>query len=390
MLREPLLACLRSCGVDLRHRAVCGRCSSADVGETIMKFILPIALGCFMSISAYSHESSQPDRYYLDKLPGVEGVPTAINRRGDVTGEGFRDGVGGDEIGFYFQRNRFVDLNTNPDVFVSSAAGVNDRRQVVGLASVRDEQGTMRMMGFIWKRGKFEFIGDLPGGLTLSAATAVNNQGQVIGYSDSNVGTECILWEKGSVMSIGRPFDLFFCIPSSINEFGTIVGGLVTSEATRPFRWREGTLTPLPLPPGATSGFAVDVNELGVVLISYSDATSDFRGAIHARGRFKVLPNLPGFQGSIVAAINNWGDVVGASINPEPFDVTAVVWRRGVPVVLDTLIADDEPLKPCVTLLHARAVNDRGQIAAFGADRCEGTFSRVFRLTPARHRHKDK
>ena len=112
-----------------------------------MKFILPIALGCFMGISAYSHESSQPDRYYLDKLPGVEGVPTAINRRGDVTGEGFRDGVGGDQIGFYFQRNRFVDLNTNPDVFVSSAAGVNDRRQVVGLASVRDEQGTIRIMG---------------------------------------------------------------------------------------------------------------------------------------------------------------------------------------------------------------------------------------------------
>jgi hypothetical protein len=134
----------------------------------------------------------------------------------------------------------------------------------------------------------------------------------------------------------------------------------------------------------------VDANELGIVLISYSDATSDFRGAIRARGRFKVLPNLPGFQGSIVAAINNWGDVVGASINPEPFDVTAVVWRKGVPVVLDTLIADDEPLKSCVTLLHARAVNDRGQIAAFGADRCEGTFSRVFRLTPARHRHKDK
>ena len=44
------------------------------------------------------------------------------------------------------------------------------------------------------------------------------------------------------------------------------------------------------------------------------------------------------------------------------------MWRDGVAVNLNDLVAVDDPLKPFVTLTEGRVFNDRGEIVAFESD----------------------
>lgn len=307
-----------------------------------------------------------PPRYRIEKLEGINGFPTDINRHGAITGQGFSLSNPSESFPYLWTRKRSTILTAEPPTVPISGLAVNDKRQVAGNLVAFDPP---RTAGYVWTRGRFREIGDLPGGNNFSSADNINNFGQVVGSSDSALGTECILWERGNLMSIGDlPGGDVSCSGLAINRSGVAVGFGRTDQGFRPFIWREGTMTELPLPPEATSGFASDINRRGDVIGGFSVGDELGGALVWSNGERALLPGLPGLV-PFVRGINDRGDIVGSVGDRTGFEVP-VLWRNRVPINLNELIPADDPLKSCTRLDVADAINNSGMIAVFGVDVC--------------------
>jgi probable HAF family extracellular repeat protein len=84
-----------------------------------------------------------------------------------------------------------TDLGTLPGGNYSSATGINNRGQVVGVAN--DANGLDH--AFLFEDGVMTDLGTLPGGSEFSQATGINDRGQVVGYSFTASGSDrAALW----------------------------------------------------------------------------------------------------------------------------------------------------------------------------------------------------
>lgn len=110
--------------------------------------------------------------------------------------------------------------------------------------------------------------------------------------------------------------------PAAINESGTIVG--TNHVPMRAWVSRDGgPAVLLPLPAGAASSWATDVNDLGVVVGAVSASSSpEFNGRAVAwvpiaKGVYAAheLGTLPGQPIGNATALNNLGDIVGYTSN---------------------------------------------------------------------------
>jgi len=190
----------------------------------------------------------------------------------------------------------------------------------------------------------------LPSGDTSGAATAINNQGQIVGISgicDQAVGRytarAAVLWEKGRVIDIGNLGVGLWNTPMAINQRGDIVGFVGTDpndldgNYLHAFIWtRQGgfrEIVPLPLP-GHVYAQANGINSRGQV-VGYS-CTLNFGAECRAfYWKDGVLRNLkdlaPGFTGEFINAqdINDQGEITGRALDPatgtiRPFVATPV------------------------------------------------------------------
>jgi probable HAF family extracellular repeat protein len=237
------------------------------------------------------------------------------------------------------------------------ATGVNDRGQVVGWAETTVEDPTctqpqvLQFRAVMWepRNDRMVELPPLPGDST-SAATAINQRGQVVGISgecDIAVGRfsarHAVLWERGQVREIGNLGGVSWHTPMAINERGDVVG--------------------FSNPPGD------------------EDGSFNARAFLFTRdGRTIDLKTLPGDETSQALGINARGDVVGVSSGPN--GNRAVVWLDGKVMDLNTL-AGAEFADSLVTAEH---INDAGQITGRLIDVNTGT-SRPFIATPVgRHR----
>ena len=164
----------------------------------------------------------------LGDLPGGLDVSAAndINAAGQVVGnsaaaDGFRafrwtSGAGMQGLGVL------------PGFADSFANGINNNGQVVGYSSA-----SARSRAFLWTSGGGMLdLGDLPGGEDASRATAVNDSGQVVGwsYGSPTAGSRAFIWTSGGglqdlnnwVMASGFGWTLE--VASAINNAGQIVG----------------------------------------------------------------------------------------------------------------------------------------------------------------------
>ena len=137
------------------------------------------------------------------------------------------------------------------------AAGVNSRGQVVGWAETAvhdptcDAPQVLQFRAARWDptRGTMEELEPYPGDST-SAATAINERGQVVGISgecDVAVGRfsarHAVLWDRGEVIDIGNLGGISWHTPMAINQSGVVVGlsnppGDAQGEfITEAFRW---------------------------------------------------------------------------------------------------------------------------------------------------------
>ena len=203
------------------------------------------------------------------------------------------------------------------------AEDINDFDQVVGRSLVG-----MEMQAFLWENGVMTDLGTLGG--QNSYATAINNAGQIVGYSDSNPieGVEhrqAFIREDG-VMRCLVP-DGGYSAAHDINESGVVVGQAVLSTSYAAFRWSE---------------------EEGMV----------------------ELPGKPNGWHS-AEAVNNLGQVVGYDL----FSNHALTWIDGELIDLAELVADTGWL-----LTQAYDVNDSGWITGTGGNPDGFTHAYMMRL----------
>lgn len=205
----------------------------------------------------------------------------------------------------------------------SIAFGINNSGTVCG--SSRAADGTANPHAFLWHDGQMRDLGTLPGG-AVSEANAINNEGQVVGYSEVTV--DGVLERHAALFN-----------PGGIVDLGTR--------------------------PGGTYSNALALNDAGVAVgLSTVDSAGDVtHAAAWQDGRIVDLGALPGHKMAMAAGINANGQAVGTS-SPDPASgaFRAVLFQGGHVIDLNTMIAT----RFGWTLEFANGINDSGEIVGVG------------------------
>lgn len=336
----------------------------------------------------------------LGTLGGAWTIARDLNNSGQVVGYGTTRA--GTSHAVLWRNGAVLDLGTLPGMRESMASDINERGQVVGVSYNVDRdcgsvyEAVCDEHAFVWQQGKLTDLGTLGG--KSSEAVAINERGQVIGWSKARIKvrsdsgevcsgpdtTVCVtprhafLWQKGKMSDLGTlPFHTIGSWAVAINGRAQIVG--VSSWASggngydeRPFRWQNGKMVDLgtlqkapgALQPGIGGGTVHSINERGQII----GASGTLDGlSVHAtlwQNRSPIdlagLGDLGGY--SDTSAINDRGQIIGSS-SSEPArsdefgflgDSHALVWERGKMTVLGAL--------PGGKNTRAVAINEHDQI----------------------------
>jgi probable HAF family extracellular repeat protein len=200
------------------------------------------------------------------------------------------------------------------------------------------QSGTLQSCrGFVWRNGRMNALGTLGG--NNSAALGANNRGVVVGTAENNTQDPT-------------------CIPPQVLDYEAVV-------------WREGAIHELPMVTGDAIGAAVGVNDNNhVVGGTGMCGNGPGIGAIYVHAvlwqnnSVTDLGNLGGAVNNAAYAINNWGQIVGASDLPGDNTGHAFLWQNGAMTDLGTLAGDFSSA--------AFGINNKGQ--AVGQS-CNSDFS---------------
>ena len=246
-------------------------------------------------------------------------------------------------LGFVWQNGVMTPLPTlggNNGV----ASSANNLGQIVGWAETAVNDPTcvapqvQQFEAVVWGPGKDQIqqlspLGDDPD----SAATAMNDSGQVVGISgicQNAVGAfsakHAVLWQDGQPIDLGNIGGHGWNTPTFINNHGQVVG----------FANASGDL----------------VN---------GQLALKFHAFLWTKDRgMRDLGTLPGDAISEALGINEAGQVVGVSFGAGFSHPRAFLWQNGVMTDLNTLI----PAGSTFTLQVAGDINDRGEITGAAFD----------------------
>jgi probable HAF family extracellular repeat protein len=222
-----------------------------------------------------------------------------------------------------------ADLGVLPNANSSIGLDVNDSGQVVGYSVVMSRGPR----AFVWtptvlngNSGIMNDLGALSGGNGTSEATAINNLGQISGYSAAAVNFHAVLWNLPNSDGSRMITDIspipsgngIFSFPNGMNDLGSIAGYSTGGFGAQGILWK-------PTAPNASVG---SPTELGII-------------------------------GSQVGGVNNSGDAVGVSGN------TARIWPHeggfiDLNVLLDPVTGNGWHLDAAVE------INNSGQITGYG------------------------
>ncbi len=153
--------------------------------------------------------------------PGfVSAVALGINDAGQIVGYS-QTQTGG--RGWIWQNGSMTALSTLAAGTIPSA--INNSGTIVGY-SIPAIGGFTRALR--WLDGAVADIGSLPGDPN-SAASAISDDGRIVGSSYSDVGAHGALWQNGQVIDIGSFGGGGFTDPRGVNANGQIVGRAFTA-----------------------------------------------------------------------------------------------------------------------------------------------------------------
>ena len=243
----------------------------------------------------------------------------------------------------------------------SVAVGLNNLDQVVGYSYFPGPG--QHYHAVVWQHGVLRDLGSLYGPSGNSSASAINDLGQVVGFSSTATGgTLPYLYSHGTMTAIG-PLNT---VPTDINDLGQIIGYSGGSGGFTPEVWLHGTITALPTVPGCD--FTLPV-------------ANNLRGQIVGTCRTNTGPHTvlwdPGYRtvrdlgGTLVAEdINDLGWIVGT----DPATHHAVLWQPAAGG--GWTVTDLGTLPIAGASSAAYSVNDRGQVAGTSGN---GSFGQAFR-----------
>ena len=281
----------------------------------------------------------------------------AVNETGQVTG--YSAGINGYSRGFFWDAGVMIDLGT----FTAMAGlprDINSSGQIVGATAFPDR-------AWLWHDGVTTFLAD-------GEASAINNQGQIVGAMSTGAGRRAFRWQNGVLTNLGT-LGGGYSRANGINEAGQVAGtGAIANGDWHAFIWDDGVKTDLGTLGGSGSA-ANDINEAGhVVGRSWLTGGGWYQAYIYRDG---VMANLGALanEGADALALNDLDQVVGYSTTWEGAG-HAYIWENGYMTDLNDLLEDPDGW----VLEAASDINNAGQIV--GAARKNGVVHGV-QLTPS-------
>jgi probable HAF family extracellular repeat protein len=244
--------------------------------------------------------------------------------------------------GFRWSNGVMTPLPPFPGGYNSYATAANNLGQIVGWAENGVHDPTcdtafqvLQFRAVIWgPNGEMQELPPLPGDST-SAATAINDKGQVVGISGAcgiAIGgvsaAHAVLWENGVPIDIGNLGGHSWNTPTAINNHGTVVG---------------------------------------FSLLAGQDGTRNYEAFVWTRkDGIHSLGKPAGDIRSAAFGINDKGQIVGLS-RGGPFVIRAMLWENGVITDLNTVTVPGSPF-----LLFANDINNRGELVGQALDTVTG------------------
>ena len=230
------------------------------------------------------------------------------------------------------------------------ATGINNSGVAVGWAESAVKDGdcvlpqVLQFLAVEWGPGTAVSRVLAPlGGDTTSAATAINDAGEVVGISgacDNAVGAysarHALVWVNGRPNKLATLGGKGWNTPMAINNAGIIVGFSDT--------------------PGDVSGGVLTANNQAV---------------IWTPGGIVNLHTLPGDGTAQATGINEFNQVIGTSFLPGPPNAVpdaVFLWQQGHLYNLNALLQPNAP----IFALGTGDINDRGEITGFGCVLVDG------------------
>jgi len=289
----------------------------------------------------------------LGTLSGYESRAFAINDRGDVVGESISPNFSTHAF-LWTRRTGMRELTPTDGAEQTAAYGVSatdevalyaynaivwnavdwEARHVVNVGSYSVPQGINSfgtMAGyssqsdhaFQWtKTGGLQDLGTLGG--PISAAFAINDSGQIVGYSavpDGGPG-HAFLWSQQTGMqdlgTLGQEADAH-----AISSSGMVAGVYWVNFNTAPFLWTPtGGLELLPTLPNAVTSTVGGINDAGQVvgcalLTNNTEAGFLWTRAAGVQDLSSLIPNTKGFTQVCPTAINARGEIAAVGLNPK-------------------------------------------------------------------------
>jgi probable HAF family extracellular repeat protein len=216
-------------------------------------------------------------------------------------------------------------------------------------------------LGFVWEQGQMRGLPNFPGGNN-GFATGANNLRQVVGWAENGVHdpTCCcsqVLQFRPAMWSLGPPADQIHDLPlipgdtsgaaTAINDNGQIVGisgicdqAVGRHTAKHAVLWENGTVTDIyPNPPAPWWNTPTAINQHGDVVGFAGDPAFVEGDVLHAfiwtrdNGIQALKPlrgHVPEHVDSEAYGINERRQVVGVSCDTDGVDCRAVIWDHGV------------------------------------------------------------
>ncbi|MDT5038052.1 MAG: hypothetical protein QOE03_3237 [Micromonosporaceae bacterium] len=247
-------------------------------------------------------------------------------------------------------RYTITDLGSLGTGDLSVATAVNNAGQVVGYSN----PSPITTHAFRWTNGVLADLGTNPGGAS-SRADAVNDAGQVAGAADRTSGGFAypVRWSAGGVITdLGGPVTNALGLARGIDPAGRVVGGQRPDNSEgNPLGTLyqvDGTRVDL----GPNLGVAAGINAVGQVVGSPAYIWRD--------SSVTFLPGFPGTGTAAATAISISGQVVGSA--GAGSSELAVRWQNRTPINLGTVDG--------ITRNRANAVNAAGQIVGTADPEC--------------------
>ena len=378
-----------------------------------LRLLLPIVL-LSLALPALSQKTATYVVTDLGTLPGGNFAQATFITNNGLIG-GLSNVADGSQHAFLYSRGSLTDIST-PGLGGTNAGafGGNEMEVVMGIAenstfdpnqeNFCDYWTGLECIPVFWRSGVMNPL-PLLGGNNGTLGNRVSNSGLIPGAAETSTrDPQCptgiavngtgpqvldykpVLWNtSGGIRQLRLPPGDTVGVAYWANDAGQAVGTTGTCDNTvvPPFAigphaviWNAdgsvhdlgnlgGTANPNALGAGNVA-FAIN-NKSQVTGVSALPGSTTIHAFLWTAGVMQDLGTYPGDNMSGGLAMNNTGDVVGASISgPDPLSGSprAVIWHNGQVADLNALVPADTPFY----MLTAFGISDSGQIIGFGLD----------------------